>query len=670
MSQTRLLLFAFASWACSLLLGEVRAQAPSPGTSAKSFAPAQTGQKVENFNARRTRPGSAPSQLPETDPLSQSQTAQTYVAVIGAVNQPAVFETSQRSLPLGQLIEKAGGMSADSYGGVSMLDMSRAQTIEPVARSLNLPVGNGQIAYLVPRGGNSPTQLLGSRAAPVNKKILITGLTNGPRLLRVDNQRPKLGDFLVSLGQSVEMYERRDVIAFHPQVGTMDLDSELIANSVIHFIPTAVNQVGLHDACLRGFRLEQPVHVDGPPAGPSRVPTAAQPTPARAAAPSPLSANRPSDLDPSSSPQGNVPTPPGTSSLIPQTLSPSGDPSGIEAAGSSTFSREPLPFPRNTDTHQDPTPQGPYTKGDGRLPLMLPKSWGASDGTSTDRDPDEKSERIIERTSAGHHRNNHRVVTASASTVSTESPARPAKPASGLGLAEIESEAQADGEGETASLVSGPQSWMILVLVTGIVGASVVVSRLISRPDFAARTTRQLHDGPPKSPTPPPTFKPVQSPTVAPQPVAVAPSVMTASAAPAKQTVVSAKTTPVSPVAPVEEPTTEEEHRFLQRLIMNKVTVVEEEPALPQIDHLHGSTVGASRMIVHEAHETIAGPHFRVRNPGDSRELELRLRQLLRTDRPKKRDVVVHAGEVRDPRETSSSPLERALRSVDRGGTQ
>lgn len=668
MSQTRLLLFALASWVCSLAVGEIRAQAPTSGTSAKAFVPAQRGHKVENFNARRTGPASVPSQLPETDQLAQPQSSQTYIAVIGAVNQPAVFETSQRSLPLGVLIEKAGGMSADSYGSVTMLDVSRAPTIEPVARSLNLPVGNGQIAYLFPRGGNSPTQLLGSRAAPVSKKILITGLTNGPRLFRVDNQRRKLGDFLISLGQSIEMYEQGYVVAFHPQVGDMKLDSELLANTVIHFTPAAVNPDGLRNAYLRGFRLEQPVRVEGSPTGPSNVPTATLPTPVRAAAPSPLPSNRPTEPVPSPVPMGDGPMPPDTSSLIPQSLVPTGVPTGIEAAGSSTLSREPLRLPREADADQETAPPGPYIKGDGRLPLGKLKSWGSGDNSSTDHDSEESSERIIERTSAGHHRNHHRVVTASASTASTESPTRKAKPASGLDLSEIESEAQADGEAETTSLVSGPQSWMILALVAGVVGASVVVSRLISRPDFTARSAKPLNEGPPKSSTPKPTLKPVQSPSVAPQPVAAKPPVTTAPAAPAKQTV--AVATPAPQMAPTEESNTEEEHRFLQRLIMNKVTVVEEDPVLPQIDHLHGSSVGASRMIVHEAHETMAGPHFHVREKGDARELELRLRQLLRTDRPKKRDVVVHAGEVRDPRETSTSPLERALRSVDRGGTQ
>jgi len=586
------------------------------------------------------------------------------------VNQPVVFATSQRTLPLGLLIEKAGGMSRESSGGVTMLDMTRAQSIEPVARSVNQPVGNGQIAYIVPRGGNSPTQLLGSRAAPVSKKILITGLTNGPRLFRVDNQRLKLGDFLVALGQSVEMYERRDMFAFHPQVSAMNLDSELIANTVIHFNPVAVNPDGLRVAYQRGFRLEQPVALDSSPTGASSVPTAAQPTPIRAAEPSPLPAQQPSELTPSPAPFGDGPMPAQTSSLIPQSLAPAGASTGIEAAGSSTMTREPLRLPREADADQETTPSGPYIKGDGRLPLGKLKSWGSGDDSSTDQETEGNSERIIERTSAGHHRYGHQVVTASASTAASESPTRKAKPASGLDLSEIESEAQADGEVETTSLVSGPQSWMILALVAGVVGASVVVSRLISRPDFAARSAKQLNEGPSKTPTPKPTLKPVQAPAIAPSTMVAKPPVTAAPAAPAKQTVASTKSTSAPQAAPVEDSKSEEEHRFLQRLIMNKVTVVEEDPVLPQIDHLHGASVGASRMIVHEAHETMAGPHFQVREKGDARELELRLRQLLRTDRAKKRDMVVHAGEVRDPRETSTSPLERALRSVDRGGTQ
>jgi hypothetical protein len=77
--------------------------------------------------------------------------------------------------------------------------------------------------------------------------------------------------------------------------------------------------------------------------------------------------------------------------------------------------------------------------------------------------------------------------------------------------------------------------------------------------------------------------------------------------------------------------------------------------------------VGASRMIVHESHEIVAGPHFQVRAKGDVREIELRLRRLMRSDRPRSREEVIQTGEVR---ETRTGPLERALRTVDRGVTQ
>ena len=663
MSHTRLLLFALASWACSLAIGDVWAQAPAPRNPSQPFIPAQRGHKVENVNTRRAGSTSAPTQLPELDPPSQAQSALTYIAVIGAVNQPAVFETSERSLPLGMLIEKAGRLSADSYGGYCMLDMTRAQSIEPVARNVNQPVGSGQIVYIVPRGGNSPTQLLGSRAVSSTKKILITGLTNGPRLFRLDNQRLKLGEFVVALGQSIELLDQNEVIAFHPQVGVMNRDSELVANTVIHFNPAAVNPEGMLDAYRRGFRLEQPVRFDGQPVSTLNPPTA-QPVPTRTVVPSPLPANRRPELQPQTEATREGPVSPNSSRLIPQTLTPASESTGIEATGSSALSREPLPFPNGTDSDDASVPQGPLIKGDGRPPLMMPKSWGAADDDATDHAAEDKSDRIIERTSAAHHRHGHQVITAAASITTTEKakPRNP-KPASGLDLSEIESEVQGEEESGAKSVVTGPQSWMILILVAGVVGASVIVSRLISRPDFTARSAQPRREGFSTSPAPKSSSKPAQAPSFTSQPVA-------SSTAPVKQEIPATKAASVQNVATVEEASIEEEQRFLQRLIMNKVTVVEEEPVLPQIDHLHGSSVGGSRMIVHEAHETVAGPHFQVRDRGDARELELKLRQLLRTDRLKKREVVVHAGEVRDPREAQAGPLERALRTVERGGTQ
>lgn len=668
MSQTRLLLFALVSCACSLSLGEVQAQAPHSRNQTPPFAPAQRGYKVTNSNVRRAGPTSAPAPLPQLDQPNQTQAGLTYIAVIGAVNQPAVFETSERSLPLGLLVKKAGDLSPDSYGGVCMLDMTRAQSIAPVARNVNQPVGNDQIVYLVPRGGNSPTQLLGSSAVSTNKRVLITGLTSGPRLLRIDNQRLSLGQFLVLLGQSSQMGERNEVIAFHPQVGTMNRDSELIPNTVIHFNPAAVNQDGLRDAYSRGFRLEQPVRFEGQSASTTQLPVA-QPSAPRAAAPSPAPANHQPVVTPRNEPTREGPLPPDTSSLIPQTLSPARESTGIEAAGSSTLSPEPMLFPKDTDSDSGSVPEGPLNKGDGRLPLMRLKSWGAADNASSDREA-EDSDRIFERTSAGHARSGPQVVTASASTTTNESKPKSSKATFGLDLSKIESEVLAGEEAETTSLMSGPHSWMIFALVGGVVGASVIVSRLISRPDFSAQSSKPRSEKSPTLMAPKSPTKPVLAPAITPHPVAIKAPVAVAPPVPHKQPIPSAKAASTQSAVSAEEPSTEEELRFLQRLIMNNATVVEEAPVLPEIDHLHGSSVGASRMIVHEAHEAIAGPHFQVRAKGDARELELRLRQLLRTDRMKKREVVVHAGEVRDPREIQVGPLERALRSVDRGGTQ
>lgn len=668
MSHTRRLLFALAIWTCCLATGEIQAQAQTPRNQSQPFVPAQRGRKVVNVNSRGSAPTSTSLQTPDLSQSKPTDSTLTYIAIIGAVNQPAVFETSERLLPLGALVERAGGLSPDSNGTVCMLDRGRSHSIEPIAWNLNLKVGHDQIVYVLPRGGNSPTQLLGSSAVLPSKKILITGLTNGPRLFRVDNQRRTLGDFVMFLGQSVELYERGDITATQPQGVSMNLNSELVANSVISFNPAAMSQDGLHDAFLRGFRLEQPVRFDEPAASTSK-PSAAQPTNDRAAVPPPAPMGRKPEMVPRLEPTREGPIPPDTSSLIPETLTPAREPTGIEAAGSSTLTREPLPFPRDTDPEDNSAPSAPNTRGDGRAPLMMPKSWAPSQDESEDN-----PNRIIERTSAGNSRKGHRVVTASASASSSSEELKPrkTKPASGLDLSEIESEELAEEEAATSSILPGPQSWMILAIVGGIVGASVIVSRLISRPDFASRSSKARSEGFTPSTTPTTAHKSVQAP--APQPViAKAPADAVAtkpSLIPVPAPAPVQAPAPVRQADPVEDTLDEDNHRFLQRLIMNKVTVVEEEPVQPQIDHLHGSAVGASRMIVHEAHETVAGPHFQVRAKGDARELELRLRRLLRTDRLKRREVVVHSGEVRESRETSTGPLERALRSVDRGGTQ
>ncbi len=657
MSHTRIILFVLTSWACSLMMDDLQAQAPQPRP---QFVQAQQGRRATNVNVRRTAPTVTNSPIAENHAPSATEGARTYIAVIGAVNQPAVIETSEQSLPLGTLIQRTGGLSADSMGTVCLLDSERAHSIESIERTIHQRIENGQIVFLIPRGGNSPTQLLASR--PVTTRILITGLTAGPRLYRLDRQGWLFGDLLVNLGQSTQMFELGDVYATHPQGVRMTLDNELVANTIIHFNPAAVSQEGLRDAFLRGFRLEPTIRLDAQ-ASTTTAPSAT----ARPENPTPVPSNKKSTYVPRPQPALEGSLPPETSSLIPEELTPPSDGSEIEAAGSSSVSREPLPLPREADSNEEPSSPEPRTKAESRPPLMMPKSWQEPQGNSSDSDPD--NTRIIERTSAGHHKQGHRVVTASASNSIEDQPSRPTKPSSGPDLSEIENEGLGDETGEATSLLSGPQSWIILVLVGGIVGASFIVSRFISRPDFVTRAARTQTEGFSAPPAPTQPSKAIPKPEGAAQTIKITP-VTRASAGTPRPSAAAREPVNAPKTGPAQETVSEDDQRFLQRLIINKVTVVEEEPDPPQVDHLHGMAVGGSRLIIHEAHESVSGPHFHVHPQGDVREIELRLRRLLRTDRLKKREDIVHTGEFRESRETHGGPLERALRTVERGVTQ
>jgi len=237
-------------------------------------------------------------------------------------------------------------------------------------------------------------------------------------------------------------------------------------------------------------------------------------------------------------------------------------------------------------------------------------------------------------------------MTASA-TMEDLKPRKPKLAAAALDLAEIDNAEAAEPESQTSALFPGPQSWMVLVLIVGIVGSSLLVSRYLTRPEFVAspaspRTEVATHE---------PTFAQELAPSLPPIQI--------------RKPAQKPKATPVEPNVP------EDEQRFLQRLIMNKVTLIEEEVDPPTVDHLHGVAVGASRMIVHEAHKELVGPHFQVRAVGDQRAVELRLRRLLRADRPTKHtDEFVQSADTQEPRESKTGPLERALRTVERGVTQ
>ncbi len=126
--------------------------------------------------------------------------------------------------------------------------------------------------------------------------------------------------------------------------------------------------------------------------------------------------------------------------------------------------------------------------------------------------------------------------------------------------------------------------------------------------------------------------------------------------------------------------TLESDPQTLQRLILNRVPIVEESPELPKCHQLHGPALGNRRMVVHEAHEGVAGPHFTVPQPGSTRAIELRLRSVMREIESRRpvlagthsRDSIVDipSKAALAERIQRVSPLERALRSVERGEAQ
>lgn len=216
--------------------------------------------------------------------------------------------------------------------------------------------------------------------------------------------------------------------------------------------------------------------------------------------------------------------------------------------------------------------------------------------------------RKIERTSAGVPQYDEEIVLAGAELAVTEQPE----------LAPTTIEAKPTASPGTLSL--GVESWLAIAVTLGVAALSIVLTAILSREDRVAVPSNVSHEE-----------------------------------------------TGLEASAPVSE--AENDRRFLQRLIVNQVPLVEEEPQLPQIDHLHGIVIGGRRMVVHEAHETLAGPHFSVREPNDTRPLERRLRTVLRetSTGTKQTEVAVVAAEPSHVR-TATSPLERALRNVDRGG--
>lgn len=607
MRQTRLLIFAIVGWACCFLAGELLAQqrvsrGPSP------FAPAAKGRKATNMNAAsvESKPKNAESfdfQLPDS-----SSAELTFIAVIGAVKRPAVFETTRRNVPLGELIERAGGLTSKSLGTVCLMDRGRTRVLVNLDWSADQPLEHGQVVFVAPRAGSQPQPIMTSRQPVPDKLILLSGLSRGPVLFNIGNQSRTLGDLIVSLGQAPDMLEREEVTPTCPDGETMDLGSVLAANTVVHFNPDVVNQVGIQQALQNGFRFEPSINFDAPIAEPEN-----RPAPAVLRSPSTPQAGRQLVSVPPRVPVPATPLPP-VSVNEPR----ANDGFGIEAVGSSVFSDEPQPFPPKVEVKQESILEHPDKKADGRVPLFLPRAWQNSDESGTDADSEDPA-RKIERTSAKRSQPRKHIVTASAVVEDQVPPKAKQAPPTDLSAFGID-----EFQDKTTSLdasVAGPPSWLILTLVVGVTASSMMVSRVLRHRE----------------------------------------SVSTDALPVTESVVVESEMEQV--------PTAEDDQRFLQRLILNKVSLVEEEAVPPSVERLHGASIGASRMVFHEFHEGgMAGPHFKVRAPGNTRDIEIRLRRLLRGETsPKQSAELVHSSSVQETSTPKVGPLERALRTVERG---
>ena len=612
MRQSGHLWATLVSLASYLLAGDLVAQQPLPGSQLRM------GQSGSNFNSPVVSQPAVQTVRSGVARQNRSATEPTYIAVIGAVKTPTVFESAEPAVPLKTLIERAGGETAESIGTVRIMERTQTRFMTTLQHHLDLAVTHGQVVFVVPRGGR-PARVTDPRQPPPVRLVLISGLARGPLLFNIGNQSRTFGDLLLLLGQSPELIARQQVQATQPQGQWMERESLLVHNTVIDFTPEGVNTDGVRAAVDRGFRYELPVRLVSTATAVPEVRGPATVAPTGSVLSPPLPVVQPS-------PAGVRITPPARSELTPERSA-----SGIERTGSSILFDEPMPFPARdpakVDAKEQSTEPSPVIKSDGRAPLMLPKTWQNpldEEAEGAEEDP----ARTIERTSADFSSGEGDIITVSAETEAPDSPQptldspNPASPAH-----PVSSEAATTG---LASSFPWPQSWLVLLATIGVAATSVVVSRIGSRET---------------------------APTVeSPEP---------ASASVTPESVSTSTSTP----APLPAP--EDEQRFLQRLIMNKVPLIEEEATLPPVDRLHGLSIGGRRLIVHEAHEGIVGPHFKVRDPKSTCEVELRLRRLMRSDSTpsKPAAMLVTSSQVPGTRQSRVSPLERALRNVERGDT-
>ena len=569
-------------------------------------------QAGSNFNTQGVSQPAAQTTRPRGVRQTQPVFEPSFIAVIGAVKTPTVFETAEPAVPLKTLIERAGGETAESIGTVRIMERTHTRFMTTLQNHLDLSVTHGQVVFVVPRGGR-PARVTDPRQPPPVRLVLISGLARGPLLFNIGNQSRTFGDLLVLLGQSPEMFALQQVKATQPQGQWMERESLLVHNTVIDFNPEGVNTDGVRAAVDRGFRYEIPVQLASPATAVPEVIGPATVAPAEIA------------LDPTPpvvrpSPARVRIAPPATSRLTTERSA-----SGIERTGSSIPFDEPMPFPTRShaevDVNEQLTEPNPVIKSDGRAPLMLPKTWQNPETEETEGEGEDPARRI-ERTSASHSSGEGDIITVSAETEALDSQlSTPAAPRSASPVHPVDSGVATT---ETASAFLWPQSWLALFVTIGVAATSVVVSRIVSRE--AGATAKS-------------------------------------SASPSAPVALESVDTPVSPA--------EDEQRFLQRLIVNKVPLIEEEAILPLVDRLHGMSTGGRRLIVHEAHEGVVGPHFKVSEPNSTLDVELRLRRFMRADgSPSKHDSkLVTTGHATGRHTSRVSPLERALRNVERGET-
>ncbi|MCA9079460.1 MAG: hypothetical protein KDA58_02830 [Planctomycetaceae bacterium] len=109
---------------------------------------------------------------------------------------------------------------------------------------------------------------------------------------------------------------------------------------------------------------------------------------------------------------------------------------------------------------------------------------------------------------------------------------------------------------------------------------------------------------------------------------------------------------------------------MLDAVIDHSVPIVEEQVLFPSVEHLHGAAVGHKRLVVHQAHETLAGPHFANRKPAmatashghaDERTLRTRIREALNVSADTNQRGHAAADQ---PRELEPAPLDTTARTA------